>query len=89
MTTLEELIKECLKLNAKLDLEHWDITAPNGFIFNATQCHHIVFEPWKEDRSPRSAKASKGWNKIERKAAYHDALERLKLGLSPDPNPES
>jgi hypothetical protein len=52
MTTLEKLIKECLKLNAKLDLEHWDITAPNGFIFNATQCHYIVFEPWKEDRSP-------------------------------------
>jgi hypothetical protein len=66
-------------------LGRWAITAPKGHVFNATECHYIVFERWKEDRSPRWGKASEGWNKIERKAAYRNALERLKLGISPDP----
>ena len=84
-TTLQKLNKECTRIGANLDLEKWHITAPEGHVFNATECHYIVFERWKEDRSPRWGKASKGWNKFERKAAYQDALERLKLGIGPDP----
>ena len=84
-TTLQKLKKECVRIGADLDLERWAITAPKGNVFNATECHYIVFERWKEDRSPRWGKASEGWNKIERKAAYQNALERLKLGISPDP----
>jgi len=84
-TTLQKLKKECVRIGADLDLERWAITAPKGHVFNATECHYIVFERWKEDRSPRWGKASEGWNKIERKAAYQNALERLKLGISPDP----
>jgi hypothetical protein len=84
-TTLQKLEKECVRIGANLDLERWDITAPQGHVFNATECHYIVFERWKEDRSPRWGKASEGWNKIERSAAYKDALARLKLGLIPDP----
>jgi hypothetical protein len=84
-TTLQKLKKECIRIGANLDLEKWHITAPEGHVFNATECHYIVFERRKEDRSPRCGKASKGWNKIERKAAYQNALERLKLGIGPDP----
>ena len=83
-TTLQKLKKECTRIGANLDLEKWHITAPEGHVFNATECHYIVFERWKEDRSPRWRKASKGWNKFERKAAYQNALERLKLGIGPD-----
>jgi hypothetical protein len=86
-TTLQKLEKECVRIGANLDLERWDITAPQGRVFNATECHYIVFERWKEDRSPRWGKASEGWNKIERSAAYQDALARLKLGLILDPEP--
>jgi len=86
-TTLQKLKKECVRIGANLDLERWDITAPEGHVFNATQCHYIVFERWKEDRSPRWVNAFKGWNKLERSAAYKDALARLKFGLSPDPEP--
>jgi hypothetical protein len=85
--TLQKLKKECVRIGANLDLERWDITAPEGHVFNATQCHYIVFQRWKEDRSPRWANAFKGWNKVERSAAYKDALARLKLGFSPDPEP--
>jgi len=85
-TTLQKLKKECLRIGADLDLEKWHIIAPEGHVFNATECHYIVFERWKDDGSPRWGKASKGWNKIERKAAYQRALEGLKLGLSPDPS---
>ena len=83
MTTLQNLKNECIKLNVTLDLEHWDITAPNGFIFNATQCHYIVFEPWKEDGSSRRGKTSRGWNKSEREAVYKQALKQLSLGIQP------
>jgi hypothetical protein len=83
-TILQNLKRECLRIGADLNLEKWHIIAPEGHVFNATECHYIVFERWKEDRSPRWGKASEGWNKIERKAAYQDALERLKLGISPD-----
>ena len=86
-TTLQKLEKECVRIGANLDLERWDMTAPQGHVFNATECHYIVFERWKEDRSPRWANAFKGWNKVERSAAYKDALARLKLGFSPDPEP--
>ncbi len=86
-TTLQQLKKECSRIGANLNLEKWHITAPEGHVFNATECHYIVFERWKEDRSPRWGKAAKGWNKTERKAAYQDAFERLKLGISPDPEP--
>ena len=86
-TILQKLKRECLRIGADLNLEKWHITAPEGHVFNATECHYIVFERWKEDRSSRWGKASEGWNKIERKAAYQDALERLKLGISPDPEP--
>jgi hypothetical protein len=85
-TTLLKLEKECVRIGADLNLESWHITAPRGHVFNATECHYIVFERWKEDRSPRWGKASEGWNKVERSAAYQDALARLKLGLSPDPS---
>ena len=85
-TTLQKLEKECVRIGANLDLERWDMTAPQGHVFNATECHYIVFERSKDDGSPRWGKASKGWNKIERKAAYQRALEGLKLGLSPDPS---
>ena len=84
-TTLQKLKNECVRIGADLDLERWAITAPKGHVFNATECHYIVFERSKEDRSSRWGKASEGWNKIERKAAYQNALERLKLGISPDP----
>ena len=84
-TTLQKLKRECLRIGADLDLERWDITAPKGHVFNATECHYIVFERWKEDRSPQWANAFKGWNKTERAAAYNHALERLELGISPDP----
>ena len=84
-TTLQKLKKECTRLAVNLDLERWDITAPQGHVFNATQCQYIVFEQWKEDRSPRWGIACKGWNKTERAAAYNHALERLELGISPDP----
>jgi hypothetical protein len=86
-TTLQKLEKECLRIGADLNLEKWHIIAPEGHFFNATECHYIVFERWKEDRSPRGGKASERWNKTERKAAYQDALERLQLGISPDPEP--
>jgi len=89
MTTLQKLKEECLKLNATLDLERWDITAPEGFIFTATQCHYIVFGPWKEDSSPRWGKPPREWNKIEREVAYKDALKRLSLGIEPDPEADA
>jgi hypothetical protein len=84
MTNLQKLKEECLKLNATLDLEKWDITAPKGFIFTATQCHYIVFRPCKEDSSHRWGKAPRQWNKIEWEVAYKDALKRLSLGIEPD-----
>jgi hypothetical protein len=84
-TILQKLKSECLRIGADVNFEKWQIVAPEGHVFNATECHYIVFERSKEDRSPRWGKASDGWNKIERKAAYQNALERLKLGISPDP----
>ena len=86
-TILQKLKRECLRIGADLNLEKWHITAPEGHVFNATECHYIVFERWKEDRSLRWFNAFKGWNKLERSAAYQDALARLKLGLILDPEP--
>ena len=74
MTTPQKLKKECDRLGANLDLERWDITAPEGHIFNASGCHYIVFEPWKEDNSPRFGSTSRGWSPTEKRAAYADAL---------------
>ena len=89
MTTLQKLKEECLKLNATLDLEHWDITAPNGFIFTATQCHYIVFEPSKEGGLSRRNKTSRGWNKSELQVTYKQALKQLLLGIQQDPDLEA
>jgi hypothetical protein len=88
MTILQKLKKECSRIGATLNTERWDITAPEGHVFTATQCHYIVFEPSKEDGSPRWGVHSRVWNNAERRAAYKDALERLELGISPDPDPE-
>jgi hypothetical protein len=52
MTILQKLKKECSRIGATLNTERWDITAPEGHVFTATQCHYIVFEPSKEDGSP-------------------------------------
>jgi hypothetical protein len=88
MTILQKLKKECSRIGATLNTERWDITAPEGHVFTATQCQYIVFEPSKEDRSPRWGVHSRVWNNTERRAAYKGALERLELGISPDPDPE-
>jgi hypothetical protein len=85
MTTREKVRKLARKLGVIVDTERFELLAPDGYRFKATETHSIVFEPQipveefvpgGQNRRPNKAEVELGWK---------SALADLEFGLEPCP----
>jgi hypothetical protein len=84
MKTKQKVKKLAKELGCNLDPDTYEITAPNGYRFKATETHAVVFEPWIEGFI--AGKRNRPANTQEIEQAWQGALSDLEFGIEPCPS---